>query len=194
MRTRKIDDEQFEQRIREKTVELITRYGATGWNMDRLAAETGTSRNTLYKIIGSREKLIETVFIDYIRSVQENIAAVISRDGGYVETLHEIIEAFSRNFSSPFTAALGGIFLEFPSIEKKVREHQDRITNRIIGFLQLGIDRGIIREDVTAGFIFDTLRAVVIYSLTSGLKGEALVEKLSRSFHCLAYGFIARGE
>ena len=48
----------FALKILQKTVELLQKHSVHGWNMDELSEQAGLSKNTLYKIIGSKEELM----------------------------------------------------------------------------------------------------------------------------------------
>lgn len=186
----KVDDEQIRQRILERTAQLIENRGLKGWNMDRLAEEVGLAKNTLYKIIGSKEALVEKVIIGYIRGVQSRIVEVIRRGDDYIKTLEKLTAEFPELLNSIQADSMQEIFLEYPSIQKAVREHQDELTNSILEFIRAGIKQGVLRSDVKPYFIFELLRAQVMYHIGSGAKGQELSERISLSFQCLFYGLM----
>ena len=80
------------------------------------------------------------------------------------------------------------IFLEYPSIEQKIKKHNDEVTTQIISFFGDGIEKGILRNDISPVFIFEMLQAQVLYFINSGTTGAELTTKLKTGFNCLLYG------
>lgn len=187
----KVNDKNIEERILERTSALINRLGLKGWNMDTLSSEAGIAKNTLYKIIGSKEELIERVAKGNIRSVQSRLVEIIEGEGDYLDTLKKMVEEFPRLLNAVRPDSMRDIFLEYPAVEKAVRVHQDGMTEKVLGFIGMGIERGILRGDVTADFVFDLLRAVVLFHIGSGAAGEELSRRIGLSFDCLFNGLKA---
>ena len=184
----KFNDVNIEQRVLEKTADLILEKGIKGWNMDQLSDEVGLAKNTLYKIIGSKEVLIETVILKFIISVQKQLVSVINNEKDYLTAFQKIINLFPMLINNFYTDFMKEIFIEYPSIEKSVSSHQDEITKAIINFIGKGIEEGIIKNDIPKEFIFEMFQALVLYFIKSGAKGEELSKKLSVSFNCLIHG------
>ena len=187
----KVHDTELLERIIRLTGELIGRRGLKGWNMDLLAAEAGVAKNTLYKIITSKEDLIERVALHTIGSVQSQLAEIIREGDDYLETFEKLVAAFPRLLGTVGADSMREIFLEYPGVENSVRKHQDAVTDTIIDFIGRGIEAKILRDDVSAEFIFDLLRAIVLFQIGSGAAGEELSKNVETSFDCLARGLIA---
>lgn len=187
----KVHDTELQERIIRLTGDLIGRRGLKGWNMDLLAAEAGVAKNTLYKIITSKEDLVERVALHTVTTVQYQLVKIIQEGGDYLETFEKLVAAFPRLLGTVGADSMREIFLEYPSIEKSVRKHQDTITDTIINFIGRGIEAKILRNDVSPEFIFDLLRAIVLFQIGSGAMGEKLSKNIETSFHCLAHGLIA---
>jgi AcrR family transcriptional regulator len=184
----KVNDTYLEERIVARVRDLIVERGVSGWNMDRLAADAGVAKNTLYKIVRSKEEIVSRVVLDHIRRVQGEIGKILEREQEYNEKVAALIRRFPRLIDSSLTRRFGEIFREFPAVEAAVRSHQDRLTENILAFFREGIDRGIMRNDVSPEFILDLFRAVILFHFTSGATGDLLVERLEKSFQCIAYG------
>ncbi len=184
----KVNDKYLEERIVARVRDLIAERGVTGWNMDRLAEETGVAKNTLYKIVRSKEEIVARVVLDHMGRVMGGMAELLEKTDDYQQTTAALISRFPRLIDFAFIRRLGEIFREFPSIETEVRGHRDRLTSGVLGFLREGIRRGILRDDISPEFILDLLQAVVLYHFTSGLTGQPLAERLEKSFHCIFHG------
>jgi len=187
----KVHDKELEERIVRLTGELIGRRGLKGWNMDLLAAEAGVAKNTLYKIITSKEDLVGRVAIHTVTAVQTQLVEIIQRGGDYLDAFKEMVAAFPRLLKTVGADSMREIFLEYPAVEKRVRKHQDAVTETIIDFIGKGIETKVLRDDVSAEFIFDLLRAIVLFQIGSGAAGDVLSQNIATSFDCLVHGLIA---
>lgn len=187
----KINDRQIEQRIVERSAQIIFQRGIKGLNMDQLSAEVGVAKNTLYKMINSKEELIEKVILGYIRNVQAKVAGVMGEGLGYITALERMAGLFPELLNSLYADAMQEIFREYPSIEATVRAHRDEITGRIITFIRQGIADGVLRSDLTPELVFETLQAVVLHFIKSGAKGPELSGKLKLALSLLINGIKA---
>jgi len=101
----KIHNEHIREKVNKCAKKLLYTHGVKGWNMTMLAAEAGLARNTLYKIIGSKEKLVETIVLYQLRERAESILDFIRKDGNWsdkeaaIETLGRAIRRFAKDMS-----------------------------------------------------------------------------------------------
>lgn len=184
----KCNDTYVEKRVLDKTANLILNKGIKGWNMDQLSYEIGLAKNTLYKIIGSKEALIEEVVLRFIINVQRQLVEIIKNEKDYITALEKIINLFPLLINNYYTGFMKEIFITYPSIEKSVRSHQDEITKSIINFIGKGMEDEIIKNDVTEEFTFEMFKALILHFIKSGAKDKELSEKLAVSFNCLING------
>ena len=187
----KYNDKENEQRVLEKTAELLSNRGIKGWNMDQLASETGLAKNTLYRIIGSKEELIERVTLNRCRSVHLRIVNVINREDSYMKTLEAIADEYPEHMRI-YTNFFQEVFLEYPRLEKIVRGYSDELKVRIIQFIERGIDEGYLRGDLKAGTVFEILQAISLFYIKTGAKDLELASKIREGFRCLFYGVVPR--
>ena len=188
----KFNDKQSEQRVLDKTAELLSRRGIRGWNMDQLAAEAGLAKNTLYRIIGSKEQLIERVMLNYCRSGHLRIINIIDREDGYMETLKAIMDEYPEHMNSLYADFFQEVFLEYPSLEKSMRSYRDEMTIRITDFIRRGIAEGYLRENLQAESVFELLQAIILFFVQTGFKGPELSGKIHEGFYCILYGIVPR--
>lgn len=183
----KISDKKVEQRILEAASRFIFQRGVRGWNMDQLAAEAGIAKNTLYKMISSKEDIIERVIINYVQEVQSKMIDLMEKDLSYPDRLRQMMSYFPRLLGMASSQTLREVFLEYPGIQEAVLRHRDALTDRIIDFLQQGIDAGLLRSELQAEFIFKMLQALVVYFVRSSEQG-ALEHNLNQAFGYLMQG------
>ncbi len=186
----KINDQQNEERILAKTSELLSRHGIRGWNMDELAAEAGLAKNTLYRIIVSKEKLIEQVVMGYSLRALSRVNEIIDRENNYLEALAAVAAEFSEDRNILYADFLEDVFLEYPGIEKTIQSHRDEMTARITDFIWRGVTMGYLKKDVHPEFVFEIVMAISLFFIKSGFKGKDLSDRIHEGLLCLLYGIV----
>lgn len=189
----KTNDSFIEQRVFQKTAELISTRGIKGWNMDQLAEASGLAKNTLYKMIGSKENLLQRVTFEYINNVQSRLSEIIAANNeDYMTSFKKAVSIFPELLNGFYADHLHEIFLEYPIIETRVRSHQDTVTNKIISFIQHGIDVGVLDSTLDPVQVFETLQAIVLFNMKKELSGKEKSTRISTSIQYLIYGIIKK--
>ena len=184
----KVNDQLVQQRIYDRVRELISTRGLKGWNMDQLASEAGLTKPTLYKIISSKEELIENVIIDHIRSMQMRMLEITEQEKDCVRALEKMLLEYPSFFQSGHVDYMSEVLMEYPAIEKKVLKHTDNITELLIRFIDFGLSTGQVRENVEPETLFNLLRAIVHFNVTSGLQGKERADQIQRMFDLVMNG------
>jgi AcrR family transcriptional regulator len=176
-----------------KAIEIIVQRGAKGLTMDDLARASGVAKNTLFKIVGSKEKLIETVVIDQMERSLAALTAIIREGKGYQETAGRILREHPLFLAESLKVPAPEIFLEYPAIRKKAEEFQKRAASTVVELITKGQVEGYIRNDVPPEFLCDLISGIVDHYSASGLHGDALKDALVTAFRCLREG-VRRGD
>jgi len=184
----KVNDQLVEQRIYDRARELISRRGLKGWNMDQLAAAAGLTKPTLYKIISSKEGLIENIIIGHIRSMQTRMLEIIEQEEDYVGALEKMLVEYPDFFQDGHVDYMSEVLMEYPAIEQKVLEHTDGVTEQLLRFINVGVSEGRLRGNVDPETVFNLLRAVVHFSVTSGLQGKERADQIRSMFDLVMNG------
>jgi|WetSurMetagenome_2_1015567.scaffolds.fasta_scaffold494265_1 AcrR family transcriptional regulator len=186
----KVCNEVIKARIIQTTSDLLKRNGLKGWNMDLLAQETGLAKNTLYKIIGSKEQLLEQVVISKMVRDLEHIDLIMKEEKDYMTAVNKMIEKFvdltkNNNFISK-------IYFEYPSMEMKIKGAQREITASIFRFIRNGMDMGLVRDDLAPEFIFDLIEGAAMHYFRMGLTGSEFEKAFQCAMDCLVNGLKKR--
>lgn len=184
----KVENADIKDRVFKTTRDLLKRYGLKGWNMDILARETGLAKNTLYKIIGTKELLLEQVILTKIREDIALIEEAMSEDDDYEGAVERMTRRFAALVKDDFETMIPGIYLEYPSIEKRVRSSHKDIYASIEAFIRLGMEKGIIRNDVDPEFIIDLVEGITLHYYRTGLTGERFEKAFRDAVDCLVNG------
>ena len=173
--------------------ELIRARGVRGWSMSDLAREAGLAKNTLYKIAGSKETLVERLVIDQLEGTLFFLVRIIDNEQDYRPSAKRIMAEAPRFLVGAPRLAFSEIFLEYPAIEKKAVQYRAETYQALKNFVRKGMVEGHIRDDVTPEFLMGLIQGIVDHYLSSGLRGEALREALIMAFRCLREG-VRRGD
>ena len=177
----------FALKILQKTVELLQKHSVHGWNMDELSEQAGLSKNTLYKIIGSKEELMERFMANYYQKIFARMAEILEAGGDYFYTFRKLTFVYS-DLSPTYFAE---IFKEYPAIEEKIIAKYAALRQRLIDYIQRGVDEGYLRADLDAEKTFELLRTI---SLSYGGKfpEHERAENIHFAFECVAYGIVKK--
>jgi len=188
----KVCNEIIRKRIIQTTSDLLRRNGLKGWNMDVLAHETGLAKNTLYKIIGSKEQLLEQVIISKMTHDLEHIDLIVQEEKDYMTAVNRMIEKFvdltkNNNF-------IPKIYIEYPSIEMKIKSKQRDIIASIFRFIRNGMDMGLVRDDLAPEFIYDLIEGAAMHYFRMGLTGSEFEKAFQCAMDCLVNGLKKRDQ
>jgi AcrR family transcriptional regulator len=189
----KTNNPEIRDLVLDKAIEIMLQRGVKGLNMADLARSSGLAKNTLFKIVGSKEVLIETVVTRQMESSLSSLTMIIREGEGYQETAKRILKEYPLFLADNLRVPAPEVFLEYPAIQKKAEEFQKKAATAVIAFLKKGQKEGHIRDDVTPEFLSDLIRGIVDHYFRSGLRGEALKGALVKAFHCLREG-VRRGD
>ena len=164
----KYNDSTTQERVLEKTIELLKNHGVRGWNMDRLSAETDLAKNTLYKIVRSKERLMEEVALKHCKRI-------------YSQLLH---------ISEISPAYFAEIFIEYPGVKSTVESQFAEAKQRLIDYIAAGIRAGHVK-DLGAEKIFELLRSIGFFFISTTDERERS-EKIQFAFQCVLCGIINR--
>ena len=186
----KVRNEVIRKRIIQTTCDFLRRNGLKGWNMDILAHETGLAKNTLYKIIGSKEQLLEEVVISKMIHDLEHIDLIIQEEKDYMTAVNKMIEKFidltkNNNF-------IPRIYFEYPSIEMKIKSKQRDIIASIFRFIRNGMDMGLVRDDLAPEFMYDLIEGAAMHYFRMGLTGSEFEKAFQCAMDCLVNGLKKR--
>ncbi len=189
----KVHNTDIQKMVLEQTRQMIVAKGLKGWNMVDLAKQTGLAKQTLYRIIGSKEKIIERVVISQMEKTFGYLNRIVIESSDFSEFASRFIEDAPGFLSTVPRFTLPEIYREYPAIEKKANEFQRNITRPMLDFFKRGIAEGFIRDDISAEFIFDLARGGILeHYIRSGLTGEKLQGVLGLAFKCLYEGVMVR--
>ncbi len=187
----KVKNIEIQEMVIEKTREMIISRGLKGWNMVDLAQKTGLAKQTLYKIIGSKERVIERVVLSQMEYTFGSLNKVLNMKLNFIETMELFKERIPQFISDVPRITLPEIYREYPAIEKKAVEFQEIISKNLIEFIERGMKEKYFRDDIEAEFLFDLMRGGVLeHYIRSGYTGDNLKNALITAYSCILNGIL----
>jgi len=180
----KVEDKALRQKIFTTTGILISEQGVRGWNMDHLARKVGIAKNTLYKIIGSKEKLIEQLAITQIDGDILRMKQILSRHEDYRILIDGLIGMIIGSSYRGIYKAIPQIFIEYPCQEEKIMSLAEKAKSIITKFIQDGVDRGFFRNDYPVDFVVD-LTLNILLKFQTDYPNDGFEKKCQWTLDCL---------
>lgn len=184
----KINKTEIQSMVLDRAKDLITKRGLRGWNMADLARESGLAKNTLYKIVGSKEQLVENVVMTQMKTTYSYIIGVMEEEGDYIPAMTRLTENSPEFLVVNRRVILKDIFLEYPAIETKAAAYQAEALKTIADFMRKGMNEGLIRNDVEPEFLIDLVSGVIDHYTGSGQPDELVKKSMSTAFKILTEG------
>ena len=188
----KSQNEHVIARVHEATVELLVSRGPRGWNMDDLAANSGISKRTLYKIVDSREAVVERVVMDGLQESIDKILALVSVEADAARALGKLTKNLATVVCSIETVGrLNEIKLQYPALNDRIKELQIMRATPMQQVFKNGIEQGIIRPRTDPVFVTELSFNIVEFCVAKGYRGQELHHRLTQGMDMLCRGVIA---
>lgn len=181
-----------EEKVFKSAETLMSRYGIKGWNMNDLAAASGITKRTLYKIITSKEQLIRDVAFNNINAIREKLFEIIRKNEGFMESLEMIIVTIPELLKNNYINNYSDILNEFPELEADLVHANEKLSNDLLFFFQRGIEAGYISNSVTPAFINQMFQGLIIHFAKYSRSETETAEKISLALRSLVFGISSR--
>jgi AcrR family transcriptional regulator len=186
----KINNIKIQDTIYKKTEKLFLTSGIRGWNMDTVAQEAGMAKNTLYKIIGTKEQLIEQIVISKLRNNIDAIVGIFRDEPEFLKAVEIGIRHLTHSISMDNPLVLAQVFREYPDIREKFDEIAAQLSTSIYGYLMRAKKSGIIRNDVDSDILISSVTAIINHYLTGNYKGKEFEDRVSKALNYLLHGIL----
>lgn len=142
------------EKLLERSRDLFLKYGIRNITMDKLSADLGISKKTLYRTIPNKSALIEKIVSSFLEEQKLEIQAVKPNTKNAIEEMHLMAEKAIVHIRR----MLPNVTFE---LQKYYPESWQLIENHNIGFLQevikenlkRGISEGLYRSDLNLDII-----------------------------------------
>lgn len=181
-----------EEKVYSNAETLLARHGTRGWNMNDLAAASGITKRTLYKIITTKEQLIRNIAFSNINSIKNRVSEIIKNEPDFLACLDRLIlaipELFRNNYINNYSEILSG----FPELEADLVKENEKLTDDLVEFFRQGIDKGYLRNNISARMVQHMIQAFIIYFAKYSGSEEEIEGNMRTALHSLVNGIKAR--
>lgn len=178
----KVGKKEIEEKIFQVAQNMVLRFGVKGLNMNDLARECGVAKGTLYKIIGTKEDLIQKIAFEIFNQNSKVILDPFRNKIGFDEVVEAFLERYVHLCAGSERVLTQQIYREYPGIEyvldKHFQEDIDMVRNRFVEWQE----SGVIKDDISADNIISSMAAINDHFVKSDLSDEKVVESLREIF------------
>jgi AcrR family transcriptional regulator len=180
----------LEEKIFHNALKFLSSQGIKGWNMNDLAAESGITKRTLYKIIESKELLVLDIILKSIDETRKKFLEITRSEPDYIRCLDRIVGSIPELMKNVYITRFNEILREYPDIEPRIVAENEIFFIEFRDFFQSGIDRGILKKSLTPEFILSVFQSLLLFFAKYSTSQEEALEKLSLALHCMVHGGI----
>lgn len=184
----KSENKEIIRRIHKVTLMLILKQGVKGLNMNELAKTVGVAKGTLYKIINSKEQLIQEIALHIFEKNSTAILEPLKQYDNPEEATGEMLDNY-LNYTIPAQRVLQQqIFKEYPKIEEEIMRMQDIEAEFAIKRYEDWQKQGLLRQDIDVAYCIDSILTLNEAYIESSYSEEEIIARLRSSFRCMFIG------
>jgi AcrR family transcriptional regulator len=148
--------------------EILRRHGYSQLTMERVAAESGIAKTTLYRRWPAKAALCMELYLD-ISGRELNLPETGSITGDLTHIIHTVIHLQTRTVAGPaFLGLIAEAQVNPESREAFLAEFAERRREVTRTVLKRAIERGEIRADTDIDLFIDALGGAVTFRLLQG--------------------------
>lgn len=184
----KSDKIEIQERVTKVAMEMILRFGLRGLNMVELAKECGLAKATLYKIIGSKEDLVQEIALEIFRI---NIVAVLDPMMKYDDPVIATKQFLDKYFDYAIESQkilVNQIYKEYPLIEMDAKKNHEEMVAKMQDRFKTWQELNLIRTDVDVVAILEALQALNEFYIRSDYTKDEVIKRLRVAFTAVFRG------
>ncbi|MFA8434630.1 MAG: TetR/AcrR family transcriptional regulator [Marinifilaceae bacterium] len=178
----KVGKKEVEEKIFQVAQNMVLHYGVKGLNMNDLAAECGVAKGTLYKIIGTKEDLIQKIAFEIFNQNSKVILEPFRAFEDYDEIISCFLDRYLNLCAGYERVLTQQIYREYPGIESLLDEHFQKDIKVVRDRFEQWQQEGVIRKDISPENIVTSMAAINDHFVKSELSDEKVVESLLEIF------------
>jgi len=140
-------DEMMKQALFEATVGVLNEHGVDGLTMERVAAEAGMAKGSLYRYFPSKRDLIEFVYAKMVDPIFQDLEAIETADRPAMEKLVQQARGFLEHVAQH--AQVYRLLFEDDTahglLQSSERRKVQAAAQRLANIFRQGMDEGVFR-------------------------------------------------
>ena len=141
-------DEMMKEALFDATVAVLSEHGVDGLTMDRVAAEAGVAKGSLYRYFRSKRDLLEFVYAKMVDPIFQDLEELAAKEQPAVEKLAEQLRAMLEHVARH--AQVHKLLFEDDATHGLLRSSEQRTieaaSQRLAGVFKQGIAEGVFRS------------------------------------------------
>ncbi|MCT4616044.1 MAG: TetR/AcrR family transcriptional regulator [Marinifilaceae bacterium] len=174
----KVNQVELKNRIKSIAFKMIVNIGLKAFSMDKLAHDCRISKSTLYKIVETKEKLIEDLSVGIFEMNAKNILEPLMNGENPKDSINEFHERIYSLRNDLQSKLIVQIFREFPSIENKLSARFSSKLEKVIQNMNLWKEKSYIEKDTDVEMLINCLRIVNEYQLKNNYPDDKIKDTL----------------
>ncbi len=162
----KKNNEEIKKKIYVVTLKLIQTYGIKGWTMDLLCEEVNLAKDTLYRIIKSKDNLISEVIKVLIESHEKDVTEILTSNKEFFEIFTLLCKRLGGLLNKLGTPQIRSLFREYPDTENIINQYASQLDMNISEYLKQGINLGLINPDTDTLLVAKSAKHTIVALLS----------------------------
>lgn len=183
----KKDYNDLQEKIYTATLKLIQTYGVKGWTMDMVCEEANLAKDTLYRIIKSKNQLVNDVIKTLLEKHTKDINELTQLDKDFFEIFTLLCQKLGDLLNKLGTPQIKSLFREYPNIEVTILQYTNQLDHSIAHYLDNGKTLGFINPDTDVLLVAISARHTIV-SLLADSNIDTTNDMINNYLHYLIYG------
>ncbi|MEG0037719.1 MULTISPECIES: TetR/AcrR family transcriptional regulator [Bacteroides] len=143
---------ELRDKIVEKAGEFFMAYGIKSITMDEIAASLGISKRTLYEVFEDKETLLKECILRNHKAMNDFLEDVFAKSTNVLEVILMCYKYSIERFHNTNKRFFEDI-KKYPKVHEMMKNYRDRDSDSTIAFFKMGVEQGIIRDDVNFAIV-----------------------------------------
>lgn len=160
---RKTDDQELLERLNNRVEQLIRTQGLASLRMDDLARDLGVSKKTIYRVVDSKDALVEAFIQRFVIGIRQSMMTLVEDQSiPFEEKLPAYFEVISTSLQRLNSSMFIDLERFYPKLFDKVEQIRREIIPKMISrLLEEGQSHGRLRKDLDIRFISEAFLQAV---------------------------------
>lgn len=143
---------ELREKIVTKATELFMAYGIKSITMDEIAASLGISKRTLYEVFEDKEALLKECILRSHKEMNDFLESVFAQTTNVLEVILMCYKRSIERFHNTNKRFFEDI-KKYPKVHEMMKNYRDRDSDSTVAFFKMGVEQGIIRDDVNFAIV-----------------------------------------
>ncbi len=163
---------EFEQRLYRQGWEIFQQDGIRAFTVETLARQLGVSKKTIYKVVKTREELIERIVTHTLNSIKAGLQGVIGNEADPVQQFITVGEFLATSLSRVQVNRMLELKVRHPRIWKLIEEFRFERREQFANILYEAQKQGLLKADLE----IDVFVRLYMYMVNSIFQPEFFVQ------------------